>query len=141
MEAFPKDWLKVASTIPTLLLALTYQMNFFPIYKGLSDCNDNKMSKASLVVICCCSAGYFLVGILGFSLYGANDLDDNFLANIPYATTTPILYFIMYISFFISIYCSFPIMFFGGRNNFIAIIQVILTKPKQFKNDESHSHS
>lgn len=35
MKPFPEDWLKVASTIPNIMLALSFQMNFFPIYKGI----------------------------------------------------------------------------------------------------------
>lgn len=35
MQPFPDDWLKVASTIPNIMLALAFQMNFFPIYKGI----------------------------------------------------------------------------------------------------------
>lgn len=34
MEPFPTDWVKVATVIPNIMLALAYQMNFFPIYKG-----------------------------------------------------------------------------------------------------------
>lgn len=34
MEPFPTDWVKVASVIPHIMLALAFQMNFFPIYKG-----------------------------------------------------------------------------------------------------------
>lgn len=34
MEPFPTDWMKVATSIPKIMLALTFQINFFPIYKG-----------------------------------------------------------------------------------------------------------
>ena len=35
MKPFPTDWLKVATVIPNIMLALAFQMNFFPIYKGI----------------------------------------------------------------------------------------------------------
>ena len=34
MQPFPTDWMKVATSIPKIMLALTFQINFFPIYKG-----------------------------------------------------------------------------------------------------------
>lgn len=34
MKPFPTDWMKVATSIPKIMLALTFQINFFPIYKG-----------------------------------------------------------------------------------------------------------
>jgi hypothetical protein len=51
MKPFPSDWLKVATVIPNIMLALSFQMNFFPIYKGitfliiqgLKNSNDAKM--------------------------------------------------------------------------------------------------
>ncbi len=52
------------------MLALAYQMNFFPIYKGMKNSCDDKMAKASLVGIGTCGFCYLLVGILGYSLYG-----------------------------------------------------------------------
>jgi hypothetical protein len=34
MKPFPSDWFQVATVIPNIMLALAFQMNFFPIYKG-----------------------------------------------------------------------------------------------------------
>ncbi len=34
MQPFPEDWLKAATVVPNIMLALAFQMNFFPIYKG-----------------------------------------------------------------------------------------------------------
>ena len=36
MKPFPSDWLVVATVIPNIMLALSFQMNFFPIFKGNS---------------------------------------------------------------------------------------------------------
>jgi amino acid permease len=35
MESFPTNWLLAFANIPNSILALSYQMNFFPIFKGL----------------------------------------------------------------------------------------------------------
>lgn len=35
MRMFPENWLLAAATVPNILLALSYQMNFFPIFKGM----------------------------------------------------------------------------------------------------------
>jgi hypothetical protein len=34
MKPFPSDWMKVATVTPNIMLALAFQMNFFPIFKG-----------------------------------------------------------------------------------------------------------
>lgn len=34
MKPFPHDWSNVATVIPNIMLALAFQMNFFPIFKG-----------------------------------------------------------------------------------------------------------
>jgi amino acid permease len=39
MKPFPSDWLQVATVIPNIMLALSFQMNFFPIYKGNNTLN------------------------------------------------------------------------------------------------------
>lgn len=43
-------------------------MNFFPVYKGMRDASDKKMSMAALVGTLICSASYLTVGILGYHL-------------------------------------------------------------------------
>lgn len=35
MVPFGNDVLQIASVIPNMMLALAYQMNFFPIFKGI----------------------------------------------------------------------------------------------------------
>lgn len=50
MHPFPTDWMKVAAATPNIMLALAFQMNFFPIFKGnflsnlgMKNSNDSKM--------------------------------------------------------------------------------------------------
>lgn len=67
----------MTSVIPNIMLALSYQMNFFPIFKGtfyniagLKESRDSKMSKASITGILGCTVFYLLVGNMGACLYG-----------------------------------------------------------------------
>jgi hypothetical protein len=85
------------------------------------------MSKASLSGICACSLFYVLVGNMGYCLI--DKLETNFLRSFTYEDILSMgkpVYYIMSIGFLISITFSFPIMFFGARNNFIAVINTIL---------------
>lgn len=129
INAMPTDWFRVSAVIPNLLLALSYQMNYFPIYKGMVNSNDAKMNKASLAGIGACSLAYLIVGILGYSLYGSSpDFDANFLLALPIDKINTVLFFGMNLGFLISVLFSFPVMFFGARNNFIAIAKLIFIK-------------
>jgi amino acid permease len=71
MDLFPSDWFAAVAAIPNILMALTYQINFFPIYKGMRKSNDHRMKMASLTGLVICASGYLLVGILGYSLVGS----------------------------------------------------------------------
>lgn len=85
MQMFPEDWFAAIAVIPNLLLALSYQMNFFPIFKGMKNGNDKKMVKASLAGIAGCGISYLVVGMLGYSLYGdEKGFSANFLLSIEY---------------------------------------------------------
>ena len=67
---FPDNWLLAAATVPNILLAFSYQMNFFPIFKGMKDANDKKMKKAVFVGLSFCLFAYLLVGLLGYDFVG-----------------------------------------------------------------------
>ena len=68
MDMFPKDWLSAIASIPNLLLALSFHMNFFPVVKGMRNANDRKIKLASMAGIIVCSVFYMLLGILGYHL-------------------------------------------------------------------------
>ncbi len=65
-------------------------------------------------------------------MYG-NTVQTNFLLNLKIDNLNDVLYFGMNGGFLISIFFSFPVMFFGARNNFIAIIQIFMTRNKEKK--------
>jgi amino acid permease len=64
--------------MPNIILAFDYQMNFFPIYKGLRNATDRKMNIASIVGLSSCATSYLLVGLIGYSLSG-QEVKANFL--------------------------------------------------------------
>lgn len=77
LDAFPRDWKEAVSVLPTVMLALAFQMNFFPVYKGkvslnlgMRNANDQKMNKASIIGLGACTLFYLVVGNIGYSLYG-----------------------------------------------------------------------
>lgn len=71
MRAFPEDGLSAIASVPNLLLALNYQMNLFPIFKGMKNVTDRKMSLAAMSGIGFCVLAYLLVGILGYDYVGS----------------------------------------------------------------------
>ena len=125
ISAWPKDALKAVSSIPNILLAFLYQMNFFPIYKGLNGASDKKMLNASLVGTIACFVIYTITGLLGYFSYGLLIETSNFLQALDINQTGKPLYIIMNSVFLLSVLCSFPLIFYGARNNFIALIKVI----------------
>ena len=70
MNAFPQDWLYAAATVPNLILALTFQINFFPIFKGMKNVTDRKMSQACITGIIFCVVAYLIIGIMGYYYVG-----------------------------------------------------------------------
>lgn len=125
MYPFPQDWLKFSAVIPNVLLALTFQANFFPIYKGMKDSNDHRITSACLTAIVSCGSIYLIVSIYTYMLYGS-DLKANFLLCIDKNQTNPLLYYGMNIGFLVSVLFAYPIIFFSARNNFIAIIKLFI---------------
>lgn len=129
IQLFPTDGLKAISSVPNILLAFLYQMNFFPIYKGLEGATDKKMLNSSLIATISCFVVYTITGLLGYFSYGVLIQTSNFLEALNMEETGKPLYIIMNAVFLLSVLCSFPLIFYGARNNFIALIKV-LKSPK-----------
>ena len=83
MKAFPTEWFKAAAAVPNVLLALSYQMNIFPIYKGMRKASDSRMSNAVLVGIIFWTSAYLMIGIMGYNYVGSNP-SANFLNSLSY---------------------------------------------------------
>ena len=97
------------------------------------------MTKASITGVLGCAFFYVLVGNIGYCLFG-NNLEGNFLLSFSRDTGTgedginDALYLLLNGGFLISVFFSFPVMFFGARNNFIAIsknIILVIRKSKE----------
>ena len=110
------------SCVPTVFLAFTFQFNFFPVYKSLSDANDTRMRKVTMISLSMVLGFYMLVALCGYLSYGDkitnNGLIDNFT---PEDLTTPI-YLILMTCFLCSSTLCFPMMFFGARNNIWSVV-------------------
>jgi len=132
MDLFPTNWFKAAAAIPNIILAFAYHMSFFPIYKGLKNSNDFRMRMASWSAIGFSFIAYLTVGILGYSLLGSS-VQANFLLSLNYEKSDKWIYFTMNIGYLLSVFFAFTIMFFGCRNNFIALIQLFFSKEEPVK--------
>ena len=127
MNLFPTNWFKAAAAVPNLMLALSYQVNMFPVYKGMRNVSDRKYLLASLTGLGFCVFAYLLVGILGYDYAGAN-IEANFLNSLSYHKINAAFFFPINFCFLLSIFFAFPIMFFGCRNNFIALIKLVMLR-------------
>ena len=70
---------------------------------------------------------YIVVGLMGYNYVG-NGVSPNFLESINYETFSKPFFYLLNATFLISIFCAFPIMFFGCRNNFIALVKLGMKK-------------
>jgi amino acid permease len=132
MNLFPTDWFAAAASVPNIILAFAYHMSFFPIFKGLKNSNDYRMRMASWSAVGFSGAAYLTVGILGYSLLGST-VQGNFLLSVDYATSNKFIYFTMNLGYLLSVFFAFTIMFFGCRNNFIALIQLVWSQEESVK--------
>ena len=130
MRMFPDDWYGAAAAVPNILLSITFQNNFFPLFKGIKQANDKKMMQASFVGVFSSAATYLAIGIMGYNYVGEG-VEPNFLESFNYNEISKPFYFLLNGFFLLSIFFAFPIMFFGCRNNFIALIKLALTDDKK----------
>lgn len=70
MKMFPEKWFSAAAAVPNLLLSVGFQLNFFPVFKGMKKVSDSRMSNACICAISFCIASYLLVGIFGYDYVG-----------------------------------------------------------------------
>ena len=124
LELFPKDWYKAFATVPTIIFSLSFQSNFFPIFKGLERSSDKRMLKVSLLGTVTCITCYLVLGFLGYSIT-KGELTPNFLESISYGDTNIAVFVLMNTGFLLSLFFAFPIIFFSCKNNFILIIRLI----------------
>ena len=129
VQAFPDDWYKAIAAIPSILFSLTFQNNFFPIFKGLLDPSDSRMRRVLLGGVGTCVSWYLVVGFLGYLLSNGN-LTPNYLQSVPYHSTSLPIFILMNGGFLVSLFCALPIIFFTSKNNFMALLKVCTTREK-----------
>ena len=103
--------------------------------------SDSKMSKASITGIGTCCLFYIIVGNIGYALYGYDDVDANFLLSLKKDDLELPIFLAMNAGFLISVFFSFPVMFFGARNNFIALMKMITLSIQGQKNNFKSIHA
>ena len=107
------------------MFALGCQCNIFPIYKGLKNPSDTRITSACLYAVVACACFYMLAGITGYCLYG-HDIQGNFLQTLDIKKTNIFVYVMLNLSIIISVFCSFSLVYFVGRNNFISTVKLIM---------------
>ena len=93
----------------------------------MSQASDKRMALAAFIGVVFCAISYITVGILGYSYVG-EDVSANFLSSFIYAEMSKPFFYLLNSTFLLSIFFAFPIMFFGCRNNFIALIKLVMLK-------------
>jgi amino acid permease len=134
LHAFPtENPLKAIASIPNILLAFLYQMNFFPIFKGMKNASDKRMTTASWVASGACYIIYVSVAFLGYMTYGNNSDPDkaiqpNFLNILQREEIGDWLYIIMNLVFMISLSSILCRKKGIGRCRTVGRLIVLLTK-------------
>ncbi|CAD8146330.1 unnamed protein product [Paramecium octaurelia] len=113
---------RALASMPTLILAFNWQFNLFPIYKGMAQPSDSNLLTSTILGFCQGSILYLIVGLLGYATYGKN-IEPNFLLSIKEQDVGAVLFVILNLSFVFSTTLTLPVIFFGGRNNFIQMIK------------------
>ena len=128
---FPSSDLSITEAIiniPTVILAFTFQFNFFPIYKSLERVTDKRMELTTLLALSVVLIIYLIVAIFGYMSFGSAVSDQGLINNFTRENLGLPLYIIILVSFLISSTLTFPLMFFGVRENIYSFILGCLTR-------------
>jgi solute carrier family 38 (sodium-coupled neutral amino acid transporter), member 11 len=118
------DYKSALACFPTVFLAFTFQFNFFPVYKSVSNVSDRKMLKISFAAIGSCLGIYLFTALLGYMSYGSQ-IKKTFLDNLNPEDLGTSLYYVVLIAYSVNAALGFPIQYFSLRNNMISIIKDI----------------
>ena len=120
------------SGLPTVFLAFTFQFNFFPVFKSLDNATDARMRSVSNLSMTLVLSFYIVNALAGYLSYGSAVTSKGLINNFKPEDLGKPLYLILMSAFLVSSTLSFPMMFFGARNNIWA---VILSVAKRVKKD------
>ena len=96
----------------------------------MKETSDKKMKRVSLAAMSACVILYIIVGNIGYCLYG-NKVEGNFLLAFKRGEIREYLYILLNGGFLLSFFFSLPMVFFAGRNSFIAIIKIARENKKK----------
>jgi len=122
---FPSPGLEISealASVPTCILAFTFQFNFFPVYKSLSSASDSRMKKTTFFALTMALTMYLVVAILGYMSFGSATSDQGLLKNFSVNNIGLPLYVIVLLTFSASSTLTFPLMFFGARENIYSFL-------------------
>ena len=123
---FIHDIPRALASITAVFLAFTFQFNFFPIYKTLKNPSDNRMKGTVSLGLTLVLVVYLSVANCGYLTFGEDTTD--FLENFSKEKLGIVKFLIVNIAFLISSTLTFPLMFFGARNEIYGGIKIIRKK-------------
>jgi amino acid permease len=141
---FPSSDLNFAtalSSVPSVILAFTFQFNFFPVYKSLNNPTDKTMKFTTFFALSMACTLYLIVAIMGYLSFGSSVSDQGLLENFSSDNLGLPLYVIVLITFSMSSTFTFPLMFFGARENIYSFILEAVQKYRKTHPTESLSDS
>jgi len=102
------------TSISIILVAYSFQVNFFPTYNNMRDTSNEGALKATALSIFFSMIIYLVISYLSIIMFGS-DIYPNILDNISeYQGETTAL--ILSVMFLIVIGCHIPFIFFGGKD-------------------------
>lgn len=140
-----QGFIDLVSHLPTIVMAFTFQFNFFSFYKSLDKADDKLMLKVtfrSLVSVC---AIYLVVAILGYIMFGPEvkpKIIDNFNSEKDFFGK--FMLSCINFSFMLVSGMSFPLLFFNCRNFVVSVIidiQHMCSKKKSMVSQEEHDRN
>jgi len=107
-------------SITSVFLAFTFQFNFFPVYKSLRDPTDARMLKVTRLGLGLVITIYLAVANSGFLVFGPEG--ENLLKAFTRENLGSFFFVVLNVAFLISSTFTFPLMFFGAKNNIYGAI-------------------
>jgi amino acid permease len=138
---YPKgNYAQFFASFSAIINSLSFHQNCFPIYLQIKERNSNKMIKATFFAAIVTGIIYWIIAILGYSMYGNvindvlityfyNDIQTNLNKN-------KIISFILIISeitFFLQASFSLPLLFFALKSS---LFNLLISNKSEKKNNE-----
>jgi len=131
---------KALASVTSVFLAFTFQFNFFPVYKTLRNPTDKRMKGTTSLGLSIVLFIYLSVANCGYLTFGKNG-QDGFLDNFSKDSVGLPKFIIVNIAFLISSTLTFPLMFFGAKNETYGAIKLIRKKLDSRKVDSDATRS